>query len=149
MVLGAQHIIYITLVLIFLVSLKGTLAEKKSLILFLFSLPVLIIVIKIIHLFIYTQRPFVEEAIIPLVGLQSDASFPSRHTSIMAAVAFSYAFFKSRWYMLFLLLTAWVGFSRIYVGVHYPLDILGGFIVGFISVLIAKKMIRLLKARLL
>lgn len=141
MIFGAEYIIYITLVLIFLVSLKGTIVEKKSLILFLFSLPVLILIIKIIHLFIYTDRPFVEEEIIPLVTLKSDASFPSRHTAIMASIAFSYAFFKSRWYLLFLFLAAWVGFARVYVGVHYPLDILGGFIVGFIAVLISKRVV--------
>ena len=149
MFFGAEYIIYLTLALIFLAALRGGLVEKKSLILFLFSLPVLILVIKIIHLFIFKERPYAAEDIIPLITQQADASFPSRHATIMAAVASSYAIFKSRWYLLFLVLATWVGFSRIYIGVHYPLDILGGFIVGFISVLISKKIIRLLKARLL
>ena len=149
MVFGAEYVIYITMALVFLVALKGSVAEKKSLILFLFSLPILIIVIKIIHVFIFKDRPFVGEEIIPLVTPQADASFPSRHTAIMAAIAFSYTFFKSRWYVLFLFLAAWGGFSRVYVGVHYPLDILGGFIVGFISVLISKKIIQVLKTKLL
>ena len=148
MVVGAEYVIYATLILIFLVALKGKIAEKKSLILFLFSLPVLILIIKIIHIFIFKDRPFVAGEIIPLVSLQADASFPSRHTAVMAAAAFSFAFFKSRWYSLFLCLAAWVGFSRVYVGVHYPLDILGGFIVGFSSVLISKRLILVLKTKL-
>lgn len=39
---------------------------------------------------------------------------------------------KGRWWHLLWLLPLLVGFSRIYLGVHYPGDILGGFAVGLI-----------------
>lgn len=149
MIFGAEYVIYLTFILIFIAAIKGQVNERKSLILFLFSLPLLILLIKIIHLFIFEQRPFVEQDIIPLVEHVDDASFPSRHTSIMAAIAFSFIFFKSYWYLLLILLTIWVGVSRVYVGVHYPIDILGGFIVGLVSVVLAWQIIKLLKAKLL
>lgn len=47
--------------------------------------------------------------------------------------------FKRKWYSLFWLMPALVGYSRIYLGVHYPGDILGGFFIGtFWSLLFLK-----------
>lgn len=149
MIFGAEYVIYLTLILVFIISLKGGVKERKSLILFLVSLPIIILIIKTIHLFYFEQRPFVEQDLIPLVSHKADASFPSRHASIMVAIAFSYIFFKSRWYILLILLAIWVGVSRVYVGVHYPIDILGALVVGFVAVLVSRQIIRLLKARLL
>jgi undecaprenyl-diphosphatase len=66
----------------------------------------------------------------PLVAAPRDASFPSGHaaTSFAAATVLSAAI--PRFAPLWFLLAAAIGFSRIYVGVHYPLDILGGAAVG-------------------
>lgn len=149
MIFGAEYVIYLTLILIFIASIRGGLKERKSLILFLVSLPIVILIIKTVHIFIFEQRPFIEQDLIPLISHKADASFPSRHTSIMSAIAFSYTFFKSRSSLLLLLLTAWVGISRVYVGVHYPVDVLGGLVVGFVSVVVAKQIIKLLKDKLL
>lgn len=149
MIFGAEYVIYLTLLLIFIISIKGKVEERKSLILFLVSLPIIIVLIKIIHIFIFEQRPYVTEDIIPLISHKADASFPSRHTSVMAAIAFSYIFFKSRWYPLLLILNAWVGVARVYVGVHYPFDILGGFIVGLFSVILGRQVMKILKTKLL
>lgn len=148
MIFGAEYAIYLTLIMIFAIAFKGEVSEKKALVLTLFSLPVLFIIIKIIHLFFFEPRPFVTLDISPLIQHNADASFPSRHTTIISAIAFAYVIFKSRWAFLFLALLAWVGISRIYVGVHYPLDIIGGVFVGIISVAVALNIIKLINIRL-
>ncbi len=64
-------------------------------------------------------------------------SFPSGHstTAFAAAVVLSRIFPKGRFY--FYLLAVLIGFSRIYLGVHYPLDVLaGGFFGVFIGFLV-------------
>lgn len=149
MIFGAEYLIYLVFILMFFFSVKGGLKEKKSFLLSLLCLPIVIIIIKLIHLFFFEPRPFVSYQILPLISHQADASFPSRHTSIMAAIAFSYTYYKSKWSPLFLLALLWVGISRIYAGVHYPQDILGGIAVGIITLLIALQIKKMIKVKFL
>ena len=146
MIFSTTYLIYLSLLSIFVIAFKGKVKERKALILILFSLPLAIVLIKIIHIFINEPRPFVTFNFIPLTDNKPDLSFPSRHATIMAVIAFVLTFLKSKWAPLFLILMLLVGISRVYVGVHYPLDVLGGFIVGIFSVFATLGIIKAAKA---
>lgn len=148
MIFGAEYVIYLTFIFIFILAIKGGIREKKALLLSLICIPIVILIIKIIHLFFFEPRPFTIHDISPLVLHSADAAFPSRHASIMSMVAFSYVYFKSKWSPLFIFLLFWVGISRVYVGVHYPLDILGGILTAVVSLIIAKQIVKFLKIKL-
>lgn len=150
MIFGAEHLIYLMLILVFLFTIKGNIRERKSFIIFLISFPIMVLVIKLIHLFFFEARPYVTNDILPLISYRADdASFPSRHTAISFVMALPFLYYKSKWGIPLLLLAIWVGLSRIYVGVHYPLDILGGIIVGIVSLIISKQIVKFLKIKLL
>lgn len=148
MIFGAESLIYLVFLLMFVLAYKGKAPERKAIILALVSLPILVIIIKIIHLFYYLDRPFMTYHLSPLILYGNDASFPSRHASIMAAITFAYFFYHSKWASLFLIFMIWAGISRIFVGVHYPLDIIGGILTGFVSILLTKQLIKFLKIKL-
>lgn len=76
-------------------------------------------------------RPFMElPDVRMLVGKGSSGSLPSSHTSTwFAATLMAFVFYRRSWRFM-LPLAATVGLSRIYVGVHYPSDVLAGAVLG-------------------
>jgi membrane-associated phospholipid phosphatase len=94
---------------------------------------VLGLIVTTMKILIHRTRPYLKLENIRIVGSRaSGQSFPSGHTS----QAFFLATLLSHYYGLgiyavsFYMLAALVGLTRIYVGMHYPRDVLGGAMVG-------------------
>jgi undecaprenyl-diphosphatase len=66
----------------------------------------------------------------PLVHLPHSGAFPSGHTSAAFAAATVIAWASRRLAAPAYLLAALVAWSRVYVGVHWPLDVIGGAVLG-------------------
>ena len=79
-----------------------------------------------------TPRPFVMHVGHTLISHEATGSFPSNHMTIFSSIAFAYYFSARRDIGRFLLAVAWlVAWSRVYVGVHFPIDMLGAFILSW------------------
>jgi undecaprenyl-diphosphatase len=92
------------------------------------------------------QRPYevIPEAD-PLLRWDVAGSFPSGHAATSVAGAVVLAYLLGRWWPWLALLAAAVAFSRVYVGVHYPLDVLAGAALGAGVGLVAIGIVRRLR----
>lgn len=81
-------------------------------------------------------RPFsvngVNDSIL-LLPPPADYSFPSGHTGAAFAAASALLGSNRRWGIAACLLAVIMGFSRIYLYVHYPTDVLGGMVLGCLT----------------
>ncbi|WP_444912894.1 undecaprenyl-diphosphatase [Microbulbifer sp. PAAF003] len=95
----------------------------------------------IISIFYYHSRPFVNNLGTQLVEHAPDSSFPSDHTTFIFSIAIVLLFNKSTRVIgaVLCLLSVVSGLSRVFVGVHYPLDILGAILVAIFSSVVVFK----------
>jgi undecaprenyl-diphosphatase len=97
-----------------------------------------LVVVFVCGLVIQEARPFVHDGdTVLLVKHARDNSFPSDHTTVAAAAAMVAALAWPKAGCVFLGLTAVIGTARVFVGVHYPGDVLAGFAIGSLAALAA------------
>ncbi len=77
-----------------------------------------------------------------LVGVPHSRAFPSGHAATSFACATVLSFFVPWAAPLFYALALAIGYSRVYVGVHWPLDVVGGAVLGVVTALLLLAAIR-------
>lgn len=80
------------------------------------------------------DRPFMLGIGTNFLDHKPTPSFPSNHGTIVFTFVFAFLFWLRTWVGLLMLVPAiMIAWSRIYLGVHWPLDMVGAFILGIIA----------------
>lgn len=94
-------------------------------------------------------RPYDVNTLIELLIAElSDASFPSGHTMAAFAAATVLLYTNRRFGIPAVILAVLIGFSRLYLYVHYPSDVLAGLLLGVLFGILAIALVNWLWRRL-
>lgn len=139
--LGNGGFVWIALALYLLLQNKNKLKREG------FTLLLGLIIFSVIGLLILKPiiarpRPFTIDDLDILIKKPRDFSFPSGHTGSSFAGASVIFFYNKKRGALALVLAGLIAFSRMYLFVHYPSDIIAGLILGLIAGKLAIKITR-------
>lgn len=110
---------------------KQSLERRRTTIYATLSTLMALFVNSVIHLVYYHPRPFVVHHVHLLVHHAADSSFVSDHAVLVFAIAWTILMRNERIkYPVFIWATI-VALSRIYIGVHYPVDVIGSVLLAY------------------
>ncbi len=89
------------------------------------------ILLKVMNLFYFRPRPFASHPVNLLFYPPTDSSFPSNAATLGFAIAAGVWFYHRTWGQGLAVIGALFGLSRIFGGVHYPLDMVAGAMLGW------------------
>lgn len=88
------------------------------------------------------ERPYLAHKVALLVTHSPDTSFPSDHTTMAFAVAIAVWCFNRRAGITLAVFGVLVAIARVFVGAHYPGDVLGGAVLGGITSVVVVRVFR-------
>jgi len=89
--------------------------------------------VELIRFFWFRPRPFVENSVNLLIDMANKPSFPSGHAAFSFALSYIVYHYNKKAGIFFFIASVLVSIARVFVGVHWPLDILGGAAVGLLA----------------
>lgn len=87
-------------------------------------------------------RPFIKDGVVPLIRASRDNGFPSEHTLLASLIGFSALVYSKKLGVALLIIAAFVGWARVYSGVHHLVDIVGSFAITAISTWLVYRFIK-------
>lgn len=127
----ADHFGYILVVFLFVIF-----RSKWRIIVQAFAAAIIsrLVIANIIRWILPRARPFVENQVDLLISQNpQESSFPSGHATFYFALATVVYFYNKKLGILFFIGSVLMGLARVFSGVHWPSDIIGGALVGVIS----------------
>ena len=126
----AEYALYVLPLFLLFLWFLGTQTQKEIVLKSVMIACLSLCIGQLIGTFFPHPRPFMMKVGRTLLDHAANASFPSHHMIFFSAVCISHFLAKAyKLSIIFLMLALLVAWSRIYLGVHFPFDMIGAFLI--------------------
>ena len=133
-IFSAQYLFILPILILGAYFLARKWPSQKRMVFFAVPAGVLTYVLGLIGNYLYFDpRPFVVGHFTPLIAHMADNGFPSDHTLLVSSLAAVGMYWDKRLGIILWGIAVLVAFSRVYVGVHHPVDVIGSMIFAIIA----------------
>lgn len=140
MVFAADKMGYVLILLVFVLFWKKSYFKKVVFTSLGSALAARFVFVSLIRYFFYSPRPFlVLENVHQLMNHELESSFPSGHASFYFALAMGVYLYNKKAGRVYFVLVGLLSFARIFVSIHWPLDILTGAILGIAAAVLVNR----------
>ena len=112
---------------------KNRAINQQGVIFSIISLALVNWIVFVINAYLFRPRPFENHQVNLIFYKATDSSFPSNALAVLFAISIAILIMNRRYGIISIIFSVIYGISRIYVGVHYPLDIISALILGIIA----------------
>ena len=102
---------------------------------------------ELIRFFYFRPRPFAEQGVSPLIEHAPSASFPSGHAAFFFALSAGIYYYNKKAGLWFFVGSVAIGLARVFAGLHYFTDVLGGLAIGVFAFWLVSYIFRILKRK--
>lgn len=139
MVFAADKMGYLLIVSVFILFWKKDYFKKLIFVSFGSAIVARFVFVAILRYFLYSPRPFlILDNVNRLMNHEFESSFPSGHATFYFAMATGVYLYNKKAGYIYFVLAGLMGVARIFVSVHWPLDILAGAGLGIVVAHITK-----------
>ena len=125
-------------------NLKNRVIYQKCVFISFIGLAIANLNVALVNFIFFRDRPFNNHEVTLLFYEPTDSSFPSNAIAATTALACGIWIANKRLGSISFGAVLIFGFIRIFSGIHYPIDIFGGLLIGILSTVVARYIIKLL-----
>ena len=97
----------------------------------------------VIRFLVKRPRPFMENEVNLLIEALPSYALPSLHAVVLFVISASIFYYNKKVGIILFIIAGVNSLARIFIGVHYPLDVLSGALIGILSVFLINKVFKL------
>lgn len=140
----ARYLLYLMIICLFFIAVT---IHSRGIFFYplLSGLSAAFVINTIVYTFYKKHRPAELKSTKTLIGVPENPSFPSRHAAFVFGVSFYLFVYYPQLAAIFFICSCFVGLARVFCGVHWFSDILGGVVSGLISAIIIYNLVFLIR----